>query len=755
MKYLNNINISLIKYTQYFQLYFLIFSAALIAALLPLVFSVSYNFEYEYSLLVSFSLYLVFCLLVFGLNKRILQKFYSHKSLKHSIIYIFIIFFVIFFPGLLAFYSGQCPCSFNGFLFWMVFTNFLTSIFCVTFFLALIHFLSQSGSKAKIIFIIFFLVLSYIFYLISKVWFYPQKKILSLFFGFFHGPVYDSLILLDNGLVYERISHLFFALALFFFVNNYKKISFFLLFFFLTIFSYSLSYSSVGHGHKYLKSQLSSSYSSKNFNIFYNKEKVEKVNLDYFIREASFHIEDLQKRLNTLGDPFINIYLYSSPEERKLLFGSYGVDVTDVYTPSIHMVQSQWPNRNLRHELVHALTSDDAFYGLGFHPNIAFTEGLAVALAPDDSPASLHVSAASILKLNRIESIENIFSPFFWKESSSRAYALAGSLISYLIDWYGIESVLTIYRGQQANSVLTKPLSSIILDWKKSIDIEYTKSNQSLLLEKLFRHPSLFEQKCPHSRKDLSYKSSDLNFLKLRQPLGWLVDRDYSEWLYSLKSNNLQRESDRSFLKVKHSMKTRDINKKNIETWIQELSKYRSLTIESIEDVQSRLILSDLYRLIGKKTKSVSLLSALVEFSKKHNIGPSLKRQILARTYVENLLRESNAREWRKYLAGLRGIPPQKRNYPWITKYLETRKSFNDQQKIPCTSCWKNKIDSSFDVEFIEEWYKMYAYDAMWRGRFSQASILWQTLAEETSGRKQELYSQYSRMAIFFRSKKG
>src|SRR5690606_33355072 len=116
-------------------------------------------------------------------------------------------------------------------------------------------------------------------------------------------------------------------------------------------------------------------------------------------------------------------------------------------TPSIHITADAWPHPTLRHELVHALASGFGYHGLGFHPNMAFTEGLAEALAPREQMISVHEGAASLIESGRLPAIEKLFSPAFWRESGGRAYTVAGSFIRHLIETRGMAEVKNLYAG--------------------------------------------------------------------------------------------------------------------------------------------------------------------------------------------------------------------------------------------------------------------------------------------------------------------
>src|SRR5262249_264444 len=98
-------------------------------------------------------------------------------------------------------------------------------------------------------------------------------------------------------------------------------------------------------------------------------------------RDAQFHVNELRKLWGAAGQngPQVEMYVCQWDDGKKVWFGGGSTDVTDVYTPTVHITGEAWPPPTLRHELVHALASGVAYHGLGFHPNMAFTEGLAVA----------------------------------------------------------------------------------------------------------------------------------------------------------------------------------------------------------------------------------------------------------------------------------------------------------------------------------------------------------------------------------------
>ena len=142
--------------------------------------------------------------------------------------------------------------------------------------------------------------------------------------------------------------------------------------------------------------------------------------------------------------------------------------------------------------------------------------------------------------------------------------------------------------------------------------------------------------------------------------------------------------------------------------WITSLERFASVKIKNIEEIQGRILLSDLYRLNNLKKKSLNKLNELVSLTNKMNIGSNLKRQIFSRHYLEESLKERQAIEWRKYLSGFGGLPKRTKKMPWIVRYLDAKNFSNQNKNLPCATCWKNTINSNIAREFVVEWYKIY-----------------------------------------------
>ncbi len=177
-----------------------------------------------------------------------------------------------------------------------------------------------------------------------------------------------------------------------------------------------------------------------------------------------------------------------------------------------------------------------AFHGLGFHPNMALTEGLAEALAPTRRSLDLDTSSGYLIAKNKVGSIADLFSPLFWKESGSRAYTIAGSLMLYLIKNYDLSTVKRLYMGESLERVFPNKHKLIIEKWKEMVLSKYNASKSDIEAEALYRSPGVLRDICPHT-KALLYSKHKSFWQTIRQPSGWNY-KDYWLWRTTINPND-------------------------------------------------------------------------------------------------------------------------------------------------------------------------------------------------------------------------
>lgn len=691
----------------------------LISSTLPLILPLARNLEYEYATLVSYML-LVLPFVLYYTPKL------KTPSPPEALVQVLISSALTLAPAFFLFRAQYCLCSENDFRFWWVVQIFPHLILSHA--IAWLMLKGKERGMKRLPFVYAsFLALAFL-QMAWTLWSLPQKRITHILTGFLHGAIYDNGIAVDSGILWARASHLAIALALLslalFHKNKGRGLAVFSLICALGLGWQASKYPSTSHGIQALNELMPETRQAKYFTLHYkkpNSEAKQKL-IDQIFASAEFHSEDLAKILQAEGT-HVELYIYPSRREKKLWFGGDGTDITDVKTPSVHIIAETWPHGTLRHELVHAMASSFAFYGLGFHPNMGFTEGLATALAPTEDEVSLHSGAANILRSAKINP-EKLFSPMFWGESGRRAYTVAGSLIKFLIDNYGIEKVKALYSGASWESTFGRENGSIIADWTNFLMKNYSDRKEDIAAEALFRYPGILYDQCPHS-KALLASSSKADLVTLRQPKDWDVQRDYWPWRIEIEpgpSTRLQLLRD-DFADQGAS-----------DDLLARVQRERHDPIKAQEDVDAGMLEFDLLIALNRPQEAQLLIQKLLIDLERYKIGDGTLRQLFSRKILGQLESKS-AKAWLELLSGrlvempeLVGSPSDN---PWIVNYLYLRNHhFGLNQVDMLDALVKRPVPLEVPNSFAIEWWKFIGIKRFELKDYESAALAFKNAAE-------------------------
>ncbi len=730
---------------------------SLIIAATPLFFPFARNLEYEYSLLLGLTALFVAPLAGFLVPLQVFvhpQKQDLQKNLWQSAIWSLLFINVI--PAS-YFLSGYCLCSKSGYLFWFL-LNSLCSLVLAYGVLLLVLKSRVRNIKIKCS---MFLGLSFILltsHLVGSLWFYPQKRITHLIFGFLHGPIYDKWIPVDEGILWARLAHLMIAFFLVSLLVRARKIRALTFCTFLLCSTIASHYPSTQQGTESLESYLSETLEGPHFTIHYQKSKNSKnqASILHLKGEIEFHIKELSKQLGIVPSQSIKVYVYPDRSTKKLLFGGYHTAITDVQTPSIHLTLGASPNPIIRHELVHALGSQLRLGALKFHPNIAITEGLAVALAPEQHFLSLDERAASILKSGRIQNLEEIMSPLFWLHDSGRSYTLAGSFLRYIRDHHGASSLKRLYQGQSLNTISSVSQKQLISNWQSLILSKYEESRYSLYTEKLYRYPGVLKDTCPHSKVDLDPLYATRSLMYLRTPLGWKPHTDYDLWLEPLQNKNKKHKLIELQKEINdYAQQTYHTEEKNL-AHLRKIESHITKSPTHYEDFELMLLYSDFLLYMDQEVESQQVLSQLNQLKKTKFLGPILTRHLDIRDHLRQISSQDR-KSWRLYLAGWKQIPSSRLEHShWainylILKYLDS----HDRLEVKKVSWQNSPPPSTYSDETQAEWYRTIAVNLMKKGEFKQAAKAWHKMAKLAPQGSTESIRLMERLGIYMEENKS
>lgn len=766
----------------------------LLTGAVPLLFDVGANLEYEYALLASYCALILIPAVAFLLPDRYLPRqasgAYGIFSVPLEVFWIFLLSPLVgLAAGAFMFITNNCPCSPTGFGFWMAVLWYPAWILAHTIFHAVLRGRVHGVRRRKMVLAI---TLSYGALLLVvglTLWNQPQKRIVHLLAGFLHGPIYDDWIGFDGGLLLARAAHACLAAGLLFVVwyRGQTALACAAIVFlggWLGLSGLSGNYPST-HNHKRdLDRLLSSKIEGEGFTLHYRKVDKPLVStvaagqempdneaanvpdadeddakhaqsiLKVF-RDTEFHIQELSALLGEPKLPHVEVYVYPNDDKKKLWFGGGATDVTDVRTPSIHITADAWPHPTLRHELVHALMSDIAFYGLGFHPNIAFTEGLAVALAPMQQTLTLDEGAGALLDTDKLPNVEKLFSASFWQVASSRAYTVAGSMLQFIHEKYGIKALKDLYAGKSWQAALGADQKTVLQAWQAHVRVATDKERLAPYTEALFRHPGILQDICPHGKADYRRHRDESVFVRMRQPIGWDPEANYLNWLQNLAPKD-QAVRLRIWKKeIRRIAMDRFATAGRILTWRETLQRAMQVPPKTLEDVEMAVLESDLARLMGDRDASISALLTLKNEMTKRYFGEGLKRDIEARLKVEQVTSGTIALEWRKYLAGWRkNLPDTSLTGSWITSYLIARNAREaNLSQTDLMALVAQVPDASLPATFHSEWYRVLAGRMMRQGNYAAASGAYDLAAKAALPGSRDLFAEHARRARFYATK--
>jgi hypothetical protein len=736
----------------------------LLLAAVPLVSPVGRNLEYEYAFLLSIliltALPAMALLPVLRCSSLICQN--PRLLLVDAMKLFALILAAAAAPALISFAAGTCRCSPPEF--WLFFLlqgtpSLLLALFLHYLFSCLIN--SRTLRPLRCLMLFIALNAGAIGINLFMLWTEPQKRLISLVYGYMHGPIYDAWLPLDSLLMAARAVAALLFLLLFAglaFRNHLKasRLVTRLILVTLGINFFLGQQPSLSNDKRTLDRALSGVIDEGDFALHYLPSFRGAATTDdvkQILLQARFHINEL-KPLFKSSFRKIHIYLYPDETRKKLWFGASDTDVTDVVTPSIHITFESWPHGSLRHELVHALASSSAFFGLGFHPNMALTEGLAMYLAPHENRVSLHEGAAAILSSGRLKNPAELFSPFFFTHSSARSYTLAGSLIKYLTDSYGFDKVLAIYAGKSWSSVYHKSLGQIVEQWQRFLTARFPHQH-NLETEALYRYPGTLGDLCPHSKATLLQESGSDPILKLRQPAGWKPDRDYVPWRIQLDATDLRYQTlklqTETRLALKESPDERQKNRLNAIR--QAIVQLRSSPPKNIEDIELTLLLLDIDALTESSFDFERSFRELEESAARHQVGIDLMRQIEARRLAAQIPHEASRRNVRLFLlTGQKALLLKEQDSSWFYTYLLVRHGlFEKAHATPAAmeALISLPLPDSLPSFFALEWYKQLGHRFFTRLKFHHAALAYEKALSHCDQTSRESLLQYQRASIF------
>ena len=351
-------------------------------------------------------------------------------------------------------------------------------------------------------------------------------------FGYFPGPIYDEQISITGSLLIARgiailLAWLFLSLSIITFesgrrpqltlslnwrklyrfkprfVEVYPRIQLLALACLLLLVYLNRGEFGLRPTRGFIESALGGLHETEHFNIFYEKgSKVER-EIEKIARDHEFRYAQLIDYLQTQPTRKVNAYIYTSPEQKKRLIGAGHTLVEDPFGYGFHVNYEPFPHPIIKHELVHALTTDwHPFFKVSL--KLGLHEGIAVAADWNEGKLTPHQWSKAMWELGVAPEIEQIMGLGFWAQASSRSYMLAGSFVRYVVDTYGIEAFKRVFPTGNFRGVYGKSLAELSNEWETFLDTVPLTTEDLTMAEHRLRRGSIFQKTCAHEIAELS-----------------------------------------------------------------------------------------------------------------------------------------------------------------------------------------------------------------------------------------------------------
>jgi hypothetical protein len=200
--------------------------------------------------------------------------------------------------------------------------------------------------------------------------------------------------------------------------------------------------------------------------------------------------------------PRVRVWAYRGPAEKRRLVGAAETSYTKPWLAEIHLHWGRSPHPLLAHEVVHAVASAAAPAPLRVParlwvlPNGGLLEGLATALAPRP-PYTIHQRARALRDLRLAPRMARLMGDAgFFSAAPARAYVAAGSFVAFLLERRGGAPVRAVYGHRDFRRAFGEPLESLEAEWNRFLDGVEVPEALRAEAEARFRDPGLFGTRC-------------------------------------------------------------------------------------------------------------------------------------------------------------------------------------------------------------------------------------------------------------------
>jgi tetratricopeptide (TPR) repeat protein len=247
---------------------------------------------------------------------------------------------------------------------------------------------------------------------------------------------------------------------------------------------------------RFIQRRLGDRVETEHFSIFYSKESYDREEIVWIAAEHEFRLYQVNQFFSLPFRTKIESYIYPSSDVKQRLMGAGNTNIAKPWSKEVHITK-QSLDATLKHELVHVVAAPFGLPVIKASLSTGLVEGLAEAIDWNWGNRTLHQYAAAMYKFGVAPDISRIMAfTGFAAQSSSLSYVLAGSFCRFVIDTYGIRSMMHLYRTNDYEEVFGKTSEELMVEWRAFLRTIPVDESDRDAIEVLFRRPPIFRKVC-------------------------------------------------------------------------------------------------------------------------------------------------------------------------------------------------------------------------------------------------------------------
>ena len=228
--------------------------------------------------------------------------------------------------------------------------------------------------------------------------------------------------------------------------------------------------------------------------------------------DYEFRYHQLVVTLGSAPAGVVTVWEFPNADVKKALVGAGHTLYAKPWTREIFLQTERFPSTRLRHELAHVFAGafGDPMFGVAFAwrwrgplpvPTLAMglVEGLAEAAdaSDPDGASTIHQDAAAMIADGLAPPLAGIVGAGFSGQSGARAYTLAGSFCTFLLETRGPERLRALYRSAgNFTDVYRTPLPDLEEEWRQFLRRQPLSTRDKARASEQFRRPAIFKKVC-------------------------------------------------------------------------------------------------------------------------------------------------------------------------------------------------------------------------------------------------------------------